>query len=67
MNPGTHITSLDTSGTKLDLVGGKGQSLAGMTSAGLPAGEGSRKATEQLFENAERNETFFNSIEPAPR
>ena len=51
----------------MDLVGGKGQSLAGMTSAGLPAGEGSRKATEQLFENAERNETFFNSIEPAPR
>ena len=31
------------------------------------AGEGSRKATEQFFENAERNEAFFNSIEPALR
>ncbi len=31
------------------------------------AGEGSRKATEQFFENAERNEAFFKSIEPALR
>ena len=31
------------------------------------AGEGSRQATEQFFENAERNEAFFNSIEPALR
>ena len=31
------------------------------------AGEGSRKSTEQFFENAERNEAFFNSIEPALR
>ena len=31
------------------------------------AGEGSRKSTKQFFENAERNEAFFNSIEPALR
>jgi len=31
------------------------------------AGEGSRKATEKFFENAERNEAFFKSIEPALR
>jgi hypothetical protein len=31
------------------------------------AGEGSRRVTEQFFENAERNEAFFNSIEPALR
>lgn len=31
------------------------------------AGVGSRKATERFFENAERNEAFFNSIEPALR
>ena len=42
MNPGTHITSLDTSGTKLDLVGGKGQSLASMTSAGFDVPGGRR-------------------------
>lgn len=31
------------------------------------ASEGSRKSTEQFFENAERNEAFFNSREPALR
>ena len=40
MKPGAHMLSLDTTGTTLDLVGSKGQSLASMTSAGfdVPAG-----------------------------
>ena len=35
MKADTHILSLDTTGATLDLIGGKGQSLASMTSAGF--------------------------------
>ena len=42
MNPGTHILSLDTAGATLDLIGGKGQSLASMTSAGFDVPGGRR-------------------------
>ena len=40
MKAGTHILSLDTTGATLDLIGGKGQSLASMTSAGFDVPSG---------------------------
>ena len=42
MKTDTHPLSLDTIGATLDLVGGKGQSLANMTIAGFDAPGGRR-------------------------
>ena len=42
MKADTHILSLDTTAATLDLIGGKGQSLASMTSAGFDVPGGRR-------------------------
>ena len=65
MKADTHILSLDTTGATLDLIGGKGQSLASMTSAGFDVPSGFYLTTAAYRSFIETNDLQTKIIELA--